>query len=106
VVPQPVRLLKVYCATCGYTARITQRWITRSGTPDCPACKVAMVVEVKTAKSSKVAPAVSDVDVTSPYRADIAAALAADDLAERVEAILEEPVSPEPSALAQLLSEL
>ena len=33
--PQGTRLLKVVCPSCGYTARITQRWIA-CGLPVCP----------------------------------------------------------------------
>ena len=59
VEPQATRLLKVYCEKCGYTARITQRWI-KAGIPDCPVDSVAMTVESKPAKPAKreaVAPA-------------------------------------------------
>jgi hypothetical protein len=36
VVPQPTRLLKAFCESCGYTVRVTQRWVTKMGTPVCP----------------------------------------------------------------------
>lgn len=56
VAPQATRLLKVFCKRCGYTCRITQRWIAKSGAPDCPACLLAMEVEkTKPVKSEPVA---------------------------------------------------
>ena len=87
VVPQPARLLKVFCTSCGYTARITQRWITKSGTPDCPGCHINMVVEVKGEAKPE------SLIENEPSELD---ALLAD----------VEPESDEPSALAALLSEL
>jgi len=30
------RLLKCECGTCGYTARVTRKWIEKSGAPYCP----------------------------------------------------------------------
>jgi hypothetical protein len=54
VKPQTARLLKVFCRGCGYTARITQRWITKAGTPDCPTCHEPMVVDVKAEKDAPV----------------------------------------------------
>jgi hypothetical protein len=54
VVPQAARLLKVYCATCGYTVRVTQRWITKAGTPICPTDHEAMVVAEKPEKAEPV----------------------------------------------------
>ena len=53
VVPQPARLLKVFCSSCGYTCRITQRWITKAGTPECPSGHGHMVVEEKAEKAPK-----------------------------------------------------
>jgi len=56
VIPQPARLLKVFCASCGYTCRITQRWITKAGTPECPSGHGHMVVEEKGEKAEKAKP--------------------------------------------------
>lgn len=33
---QGTRLLKADCATCGYTVRITAKWLDQSGLPHCP----------------------------------------------------------------------
>lgn len=33
---QTTRLLKCECSTCGYTARVTRKWIDAAGTPVCP----------------------------------------------------------------------
>jgi hypothetical protein len=33
---QSTRLLKVFCPECGYTARVTNKWICDAGTPLCP----------------------------------------------------------------------
>lgn len=33
---QSTRLLKSQCATCGYTCRITRKWVTEVGAPHCP----------------------------------------------------------------------
>jgi hypothetical protein len=46
-VPQKTRLLKVYCETCRYTCRITNRWIEKAGTPECPSGHGRMTVQVK-----------------------------------------------------------
>lgn len=72
VAPQATRLLKVYCAKCGYTARITQRWIAK-GIPACPnaecsdATDTPMIVEAtkatKAAKSEAVAAPIDPVEV-------------------------------------------
>lgn len=35
--PQPTRMIKCVCDTCGYTARTTRLWLDRSGAPHCPA---------------------------------------------------------------------
>lgn len=51
VIPQPARLLKVFCAACGYTVRVTKRWIDKSGTPICPCGHGAMVEAVKAEKT-------------------------------------------------------
>jgi hypothetical protein len=33
---QATRLLKVECTTCGYTVRVTKKWLLESGAPICP----------------------------------------------------------------------
>jgi hypothetical protein len=39
---QTTRLLKCECAECGYTARVTAKWIKDSGAPMCPTDQVLM----------------------------------------------------------------
>ena len=34
---QTTRLLKAECPTCGYTVRVTQKWVDSVGAPHCPA---------------------------------------------------------------------
>ena len=34
--PQGTRLLKVMCPQCGYTVRVTQKWLVDVGPPLCP----------------------------------------------------------------------
>jgi len=41
---QSTRLLKVGCTCCGYTARVTNKWICDAGTPVCPTDGVPMEV--------------------------------------------------------------
>jgi hypothetical protein len=41
---QSTRLLKVGCACCGYTARVTNKWICDAGAPVCPTDGVPMEV--------------------------------------------------------------
>jgi hypothetical protein len=36
---QSTRLLKASCEECGYTIRITRKWIEEAGLPGCPACE-------------------------------------------------------------------
>jgi hypothetical protein len=119
VVPQSTRLLKVYCETCGYTARITKRWIDKAGTPDCPAGHGNMVVApVKEREAAKPAPAapkipapakvaqpkVKPAPVAEPEPDYIADYLAAEEAREVFEALEQEPESP--STLAQLLADV
>jgi len=40
--PQTTRLLKVSCCECGYTARVTRKWLDESGAPLCPCNSEAM----------------------------------------------------------------
>jgi hypothetical protein len=40
-IKQTTRLLKVFCPECGYTCRITQKWI-ELGLPECPVCNQPM----------------------------------------------------------------
>jgi hypothetical protein len=44
---QKARMLKCECLTCGYTVRITRKWLTLAGPPICPTDKVQMTVEMK-----------------------------------------------------------
>jgi hypothetical protein len=45
----PFRLALVFCrcecSTCGYTVRITRKWLTLAGPPICPTDRVALVAE-------------------------------------------------------------
>ena len=114
VVPQKARLLKVYCTDCGYTARITQRWITKAGTPDCPACHINMVVApevekvekpakpakvAKTAKAPKVAP-------PPPVETDYTPETVEELFTPDPEPVVATEPAEESSALAELLAEL
>lgn len=42
---QSTRLLKAYCEHCGYTARITAKWLNSVGPPLCPTDGVPMIDE-------------------------------------------------------------
>jgi len=42
---QSTRLLKAYCEHCGYTARITSKWLNVAGPPLCPIDGVPMIDE-------------------------------------------------------------
>lgn len=42
---QTTRLLKCECEDCGYTARITRKWVEEAGTPLCPTDQISMVCE-------------------------------------------------------------
>jgi hypothetical protein len=39
---QGTRMLKCECSTCGYIARVSQKWLAQSGPPICPADKIHM----------------------------------------------------------------
>lgn len=39
---QTTRLIKVACDVCGYTARVTRKWIDQAGEPFCPADMLPM----------------------------------------------------------------
>jgi hypothetical protein len=41
---QSTRLLKAACTTCGYTVRVTKKWVVNDGTPICPTDKIAMTL--------------------------------------------------------------
>jgi hypothetical protein len=41
---QGTRLLKCACATCGYTARVSNKWLVSAGPPICPTCRIAMLL--------------------------------------------------------------
>jgi hypothetical protein len=34
---QKARLLKAECGDCGYTVRVTRKWVDEAGAPHCPA---------------------------------------------------------------------
>jgi hypothetical protein len=40
---QGTRMLKCECSLCGYTARVTRKWLTLAGPPICPTDHVALV---------------------------------------------------------------
>jgi hypothetical protein len=117
VIPQATRLLKVFCAACGYTARVTQRWLTKAGTPLCPCGHGAMDVAAK-ADAPTVTPAVCAVTPEpakakakaqrkakpEPIAEDDIAPSVLDELLARDEDDSQESTSD--STLAQLLSEL
>jgi hypothetical protein len=42
---QGTRMLKCECSTCGYTVRITRKWLTLAGPPIYPTDRVALVAE-------------------------------------------------------------
>jgi hypothetical protein len=44
---QTTRLLKVECGSCGYTARVTAKWINDAGTPLCPCNESPMRLNAK-----------------------------------------------------------
>jgi hypothetical protein len=44
--PQKGRLLKAECPSCGYTVRVTRKWVVEAGAPICPADKIGMAVEL------------------------------------------------------------
>ena len=48
---QGTRLLKVHCSRCGYTARVTAKWIDKFGAPICPAHTDWHVMSVAKVKS-------------------------------------------------------
>jgi hypothetical protein len=114
VVPQVARLLKVFCEACGYTARITQRWITKAGTPQCPCGHGFMTVAVKAektpaaaAKSEPAAPPVPVVPVEEWTQDEVETSLVAEALAELPEpAATDDSDDDSGSALAELLATL
>jgi hypothetical protein len=44
--PGGTRLLKAECAGCGYTVRVTKKWLTAKGAPICPCNMLPMVAEM------------------------------------------------------------
>lgn len=43
--PQGTRLLKAECTDCGYTCRVTKKWVVERGAPICPCNMQAMHVD-------------------------------------------------------------
>ena len=45
-------MLKCVCSCCGYTVRISRKWLLLAGAPLCPSCKISLtaVTEVKRAE--------------------------------------------------------
>jgi hypothetical protein len=39
---QGIRQLKIQCSLCGYTCRVTRRWLTVAGPPICPSDRIPM----------------------------------------------------------------
>jgi len=98
VKPQSTRLLKVHCPLCGYTCRITQRWIDKAGTPDCPTCKSNMVVAVKVEKATKPVKVEKSAPESTPIET---VEFRTDDVPVPME-----PIESTDSPLAQLLAEI
>lgn len=44
---QTTRLVKVECCDCGYTCRVTSKWLEQSGAPLCPCSEQPMQIESK-----------------------------------------------------------
>jgi hypothetical protein len=42
---QGTRMLKCECSACGYTVRITRKWLTLAGPPICPTDRIPLVAE-------------------------------------------------------------
>lgn len=42
---QTTRLIKAICEDCGYTIRISRKWIWEAGLPNCPTCRVCLVTD-------------------------------------------------------------
>jgi hypothetical protein len=38
-------MLKCECSSCGYTVRITRKWLTLAGSPICPTDRIPLVAE-------------------------------------------------------------
>lgn len=56
VTPQATKLLKVACAKCGYTVRVTERWL-KHGFPICPTDSIFMErAEARTPKAAEAKP--------------------------------------------------
>lgn len=52
---QTTRLLKVECKECGYTARVTSKWLDNAGAPLCPCNEEQMQVDRRGRKKAKAA---------------------------------------------------
>jgi hypothetical protein len=39
------RLLKCECEACGYTARVTRKWVDEAGAPICPVDQIEMTCD-------------------------------------------------------------
>jgi len=99
VKPQGTRLLKASCPGCGYTVRITQKWLTKAGTPTCPADGNRLEVEEKAEKAAtKAAPTYTVPDGILPESAQAEEPIIPEDEPEEEE----NPESP----LAVLLADL
>ena|ERR1035438_9605122 len=44
--PQSTRLLKAECGECGYTVRVTKKWLEAKGAPICPCNMKAMAADM------------------------------------------------------------
>jgi hypothetical protein len=42
---QSTRMLKCECSSCGYTIRITRKWLSLAGPPICPTDRIPLVAE-------------------------------------------------------------
>lgn len=99
VKPGGTRLLKVYCPSCGYTVRVTKRWLDKA-VPVCPVCHITMT------EGTPKTPKVDKAEIPAPRPRDMAKAKPVV-LPEPIAVVTPEPVITEtPSPLAELLAEL
>lgn len=68
------RMRKAECGTCGYTIRVSRRWIAR-GLPDCPACRLPLECRdlddamADPAQDERLSAAFADVELAGEKRA-------------------------------------
>jgi hypothetical protein len=52
---QGTRMLKCECPTCGYIARVSQKWLSLSGPPICPTDRIPLVTAIVVEKEDAAA---------------------------------------------------